>query len=610
MFDDVVSVLFRSGSEGDGDGEVEHEREREGEGHPLLQKCKRLARQVKSKVPNSRSLSRPLQDYMPPRDTCDELVRLYLRTFEAVLRVLHVPSFQRDYLAYWANPQAASESLVLQLLLVMAIGACFYQDVVATEGGTATLHCQATHWIHACYVRLAAPFRKRQLSLRRVQSQCLLVIALQTNTSADGGDLAGSSVAVLVQSAMAVGLHIAPSQLPVNSLEAEIRRRLWATILELVVQSSLDSGIHPVISAEALNCEFPSNLNDAQFCDSTEALPTGHPISTFTQSSIQRALLRSLSIRFRIAEALSRFQGELPYDTALRMGAELTAACRETSKLIDSFLSSPPTVEGARPRAFQIKIQDLLARRFLLLLHAQFAHKATSDVAYHFSRTVCQECSLLLLSPPSSSQNSEPTSRRRSGADDDDGSDGECDAADTDTDTGAGAASWSSLQDYANLQLLSGGLFKNTFLAASLTVCAEILQQLREDSSPATSSLSRRELLQALEHTTHLTRRRVRAGETSVKAAAFFACMHASIGARRALPQRDLVVTDTVRAALTECCAVLEARLRGPIAPGVIYVDVPDVSRVERQLSDSSLSIDGSHTWHTSPWKDDAGFLC
>lgn len=102
-----------------------------------------------------------------PEEICDELVRLYLRTFEAVLRVLHVPCFQREYLQYWSNPQAVSEPVVLQLLLVMAIGTCFYQDAVATEGA-ATLHCQATHWIHACHVRLAAPFRKKDLNLRRV----------------------------------------------------------------------------------------------------------------------------------------------------------------------------------------------------------------------------------------------------------------------------------------------------------------------------------------------------------------------------------------------------------------------------------------------------------
>ncbi|GKT51793.1 transcription factor mlcR [Colletotrichum spaethianum] len=549
-----------------------------------------------------------LREYMPPREVCDELVRLYLRTFESVFRVLHVPCFRRDYLRYWSNPQPASEPLVVQLLLVMAIGTCFYQDAVATDGA-ATLRCQATHWIHACQVRLAAPFRKKHLSLRRVQSQCLLVIALLTNTNAVGGDLAGISVASLVQSAMAVGLHIAPSQLPVSPLEAEVRRRLWVTILELAVQCSLDSGTHPVIPAEALNCEFPSNLNDSQISDSTETLPMGHATSTFTQSSIQCALLRSLPIRRRIAELLSRFQGELSYDTALRMGAELTAACRETSKLIDSFLLSPATANGPRPRAFHIKIQDLLARRFLLLLHAQFAHKATSNVAYHFSRTMCQECALLLLSPPSS-QGGEPTRRRKTGAGDD-GSDDDYngDNAHTDTETNAAAAPWLSLQDFANLQLFGGSVFNNTFLAASLIVCAEVLQQLREDSSPVASSLSRRELLHALEHATSLTRRRVRAGETSVKAAAFFACMHACISARRTLLQHALVVADTVRTALAECCAVLEARLRGPIGSGVVYVDGSATSSVEQQLGDSGPSLDGSDPWDALPWEDDVGFL-
>lgn len=597
----------------------------------------------------TRSFSRPLQEYMPPREICDELVRLYLRTFEAVLRVLHVPNFQRDYLQYWINPQAASESLILQLLLVMAIGTCFYQDTAATEG---TLHRQATHWIQACHLRLAAPFRKKHLNLRGVQSQCLLVIALLTNTNAVGGDLAWISAASLVQNAMAVGLHNPPSQLPVDSLEAEVRRRLWATILELAVQCSLDSGGHPIISARALNYELPSNLNDSQISDSTETLPAGHPMTTFTQSSIQCALLGSLPIRLRIAEALSRSQGELSYDTALRMGAELTAACRETSKLIDSFLSSPLTAaDDARPREFQIKMQDLLTRRFLLLLHAQFAYKAPSDVAYHFSRTVCHECSLLLLSPWSSSaDDAEPLATRRRGSKN-------------------GAAPWSSLQDYASLQLFGDGLFKNTFLVASLIVCGEVLQQLRDDSSPAASSppLARRELLQAVEHAARLARRRVRAGETNAKAAALFACLRARIGAhsvpQQQQPQQRAALAAAMRAVLGECCGVLAARLRGQSGPGlppvgssggsaayatndpggaswlnvapvtttgvgggvgggggssrppVHFPDVlgggfpdlpiggnnrPSASSVERRLSDSSLSFDGSETWHAS----------
>lgn len=541
LFEDINGAVFR------------------GEGHPLLQNCKRLARGLKSKMgPDPLLLSRPLREFMPPREVADRLVQLYLRTFESVLRVLHVPSFQRDYVQYWSNPQAASECLVLQLLLVMAIGTCFYQEPSSPDGadGCPTLHDQSTQWIHIAHIRLAAPFRKKHLDLRGVQTQCLLVLALLTNTNAVGGDLAWISTASLVQSAMAIGLHVGPSQLPVGPLEAEVRRRLWATMLELAVQASLDSGMHPVIAADALDsCELPSNLDDSQFSESTKTLPASQPTTTFTQNSIQCALLRSLPIRLKIAETLSRLRSELPYDSARRMGAELTAALRETSELIDSFLPTPPS-------AFQIQLQDLLVRRFLLILHAQFAHKASSDVNYHFSRTVCLECSLLLLSPA-----------RNGGA-------GEADGGRD------GNAAPSPLDDYTNLRLHGDGLFKNVFLAAALTVCAEILLQLREDSSPAASSLSRRELLQAIEDAAALTRSRILRGETSVKAHVFFACVLAKIGAARRRPslqhkpQTDQAVADAARRTLDGCCAVLEARM-GRMAASGHGLGVPSRPRIE-----------------------------
>ncbi|KND87121.1 Multidrug resistance regulator 1 [Tolypocladium ophioglossoides CBS 100239] len=531
LFEDINSAVFHN------------------EGHPVLQKCKRLARGLKSKMgPDPHLLSRPLREFMPSRDTADRLVQLYLRTFESVHRVLHVPTFQRDYVQYWSNPQAASECSVLQLLLVMAIGTCFYQDPSSSDGadGCPTLHEQSTQWIHIAHIRLAVPFRKKYLDLRGVQAQSLLVLALLTNTNAVGGDLAWITTASLVQSAMAIGLHLGPSQLPVSPLEAEVRRRLWATMLELAVQASLDSGMHPVIAAEALDsCELPSNLDDSQISESTKTLPASQPTSMFTQNSIQCALLRSLPIRLKIAETLSRFRSELPYDSARRMGAELTAALRETSELIDSFLPTPPS-------AFQIQLQDLLVRRFLLILHAQFAYKASSDVNYHFSRTVCLECSLLLLSPRRNSSSNEPRGGRDSNT------------------------TPSSLDDYTNLRVYGDGLFKNVLLAAALTVCAEILLQLHEDSSPAASSLSRRELLQAIEDAATLTRCRILRGETSVKAHVFFACVLAKIGTsrRRASlqhkPQTDQVVADGAKRALDSCFGALEARMGRMVTSGHI----------------------------------------
>ncbi|OGM48041.1 hypothetical protein ABOM_002901 [Aspergillus bombycis] len=594
LFNDIINVISH------------------GEGYSVLQQCKQLAQSLKARsCPTPQLLSRPPQELMPSREVSDRLVQLYLRTFESVLRVLHIPSFQEDYVQYWSNPQAASESLVLQILLVLAIGTCFYQDPLSSEGagGGPTLHDQSTQWIHAAHIRLTAPFRKRHLDLRGVQNQCLLVIALLTNTNAVGGDLASITTASLIQSGMAIGLHLGPSQLPVSPLDAEIRRRLWATMLELAVQASLDSGMPPVISAEAYDsCELPSNLDDSQISESSTSLPASQPMTTFTQSSIQCALLRSLPIRLKIAQTLSRFRTKLLYDAARSMGAELTAALRETSELIDSFVPTPPS-------AFQVQLQDLLARRFLLILHAQFGHKASSDVNYHFSRTVCLDCSLLLLSPSPNSSTNEATGRRD------------------------GNITSSSLNDYTNLRLYGDGLFKNVFLAASLTVCTELLLQLREDSSPAASSLSRRELIQTIEDATSLTRRRILRGETSVKLHAFLACVLAKIGtSKRRLslqhkPPTEQVVANAAKRTLDSCSSILEARLRrmetrphpGPIvnAPLGSHLSFPEltpldtengdglgrrgaVSTILERSSGTSPSLDdGSDAWSFPAWENE-----
>ncbi|KAM5449064.1 hypothetical protein McanCB49686_006876 [Microsporum canis] len=527
-----------------------------GEGHPILQKCKQLGRTLKTTGrPNPKLLSQPLTRFIPSRETADRLVQLYLRTFESVFRVLHVPTFKQEYEQYWDDPQAASESFVLLLLLVMAIGTCFYQDLCLSDGANdgTTLHERSTQWIFAAHMRLVVPFRKRNLNIRGVQLQCLLVLALLTNTSTVGGDLFWITTASLVQSAMAVGLHIKPVEFAIGPLEAEIRRRLWATVLELVVQASLDSGVDPIISAEALeSCELPSNLDDCQISKSTEILPESKPTGCFTQNSIQCALMRSLPIRLKITETLSRFHAKLQYEVARQMGAELTAILRETSDLIDSFTTTQPSV-------FQVQLQDLLARRFLLVLHGQFAHKASSDVNYYYSRTVCLESSQLLLAALHTHGSNKPYG-------------------------GQDANTVPSVQeDCINLLVYGDGIFKNVFLAAVITVCAEYLTQLRDDSSPAASSLSRRELLQSIEDGAALTRRRILMGETSVKAHVFLACVLAKAGGSRrrgqhrgatTRPRVDQVVAETAQRTLDSCYRVLEDRISCTTARGEQGLDL------------------------------------
>src|ERR1700761_6161222 len=63
---------------------------------------------------------------IPPRDICDQFVQFYTRNFESIYRILHMPTFFREYERFWhSEEQPGSSSGVefkLQLAIVAVIG--------------------------------------------------------------------------------------------------------------------------------------------------------------------------------------------------------------------------------------------------------------------------------------------------------------------------------------------------------------------------------------------------------------------------------------------------------------------------------------------------------
>ncbi|QSS61141.1 hypothetical protein I7I51_03313 [Histoplasma capsulatum] len=254
----------------------------------MMVRCKTLARAAKIRRP-IRQLDYPdLKDLVPLRETADELVTGYLRTFESVYRILHVPTFQQEYLQFWNSPQSASQSFVVRLLLVMAIGTCFYQR----PGSSIAPRTMAAPWVYAAQAWLGAPSEKSLVNIAAVQVHCLLLLARQ-NCAIDG-DLAWISAGSLLRVAMYVGLHRDPQYLPkMPVFQAELRRRLWATILEILLQSSMDAGGSPLVSLDDYDCEPPSNINDQDMSpDESTAVP--YVTERFTNTSVQIALIKFL----------------------------------------------------------------------------------------------------------------------------------------------------------------------------------------------------------------------------------------------------------------------------------------------------------------------------
>ena len=496
--------------------------------YSLLEDCKRMARTAKSKRSAHQSFPSDPKDYVPPKDTADKLVHLYLRTFESVYRILHIPTFQKEYEQYWHNPQTASTAFIMKLLLVMAIGTCFYQD----PRDPGSLHSACSRWIYAAQSWMSSSNEKSRLNLNGLQIHCLLLIARQNN--AIDGDLTWISAGSLIRMAMIMGLHRDPSNCPGLSLfQSELRRRLWFTVLEISVQSCLDSGMPPLISYQDFDCQPPSNVDDLRIDETVRTPPVPKPMGKFTQTSIQIALSKSLPLRLEVVKYINHFLSEASYDETLRLDAELTAACRSNSLLLQSFMLSPPSTDQDRPTTFQTKFLDLFTRRFLLSLHRPYAVKAATNHMYHFSRKVCLETSLLLLSYYSPSPHLFDTGTKE--------------------------------DDYTRLTILGGGMFKGLFLHANTIVCLELINQLQEDTSPfhnvSIQSQSRKQMRNALENSLDLATRRIEAGETNVKGHLFISCALDQIDALEMGATTEQGILDAALKSVKTCHGLLRARL-------------------------------------------------
>ena len=361
--------------------------------------------------------SEPLK-LLPPRSDCEKLIHSYLDTYESVTRILHVPHFLSSFDSVWGHPEVTDDYFLYQLLLVIAIGASFPDESSPESSNSAQSalsgnrkkdrwRSRTLSWIVTAQDWLTQQVSiDPRTSLNTLQICCLLFLARKSN-QAPGNDPFWLADDILVRKAMSLGLHREPSVFcPLATpYEAEMRRRLWCTILEISLQGSLTSGLPPVVCREAYDCRPPSNLEDSVIGKEVQSSATESSI--FTQSTISCLLAKSHGIRLRILNIFNAPSGEPVYEKALELAAELTVMCEANLRTLKSFqAAAAATSSTVRPTNFQIKLLDLCTRRFVVLLHSPFAERARLSPSYYYSRKMRMEtCAHLLQYPLTESYN-------------------------------------------------------------------------------------------------------------------------------------------------------------------------------------------------------------
>lgn len=267
------------------------------------------------------------------------LTDMYWEYFEHHYRIFHKSTFSRTLENFTSCPEEMrAESFprfIPQLLLVLLLGSSlddsdsFVQETAASIRAPQCIIDIVEAWLEK------KPWKART-ERSYFRTQCLLLLAQQIH-QAPKQKLANYSGS-LVRSAMLAGLHQDPSQFQSMSIfQGEMRRKLWATIVELDLQVSTFCGCPSMARKENYNVQVPSNMDDFELVEDMKAL-TSHPTHVLTQASCQIALARSLPSRLEALELTQNINTDKDYSQALKLGKRIELfidqlpACLQPSK--------------------------------------------------------------------------------------------------------------------------------------------------------------------------------------------------------------------------------------------------------------------------------------
>jgi hypothetical protein len=288
-----------------------------------------------------------------------------------------------------------------------------------------------------------------------------------------------------------------------------MRRRLWNTILEITLQSSLTSGGPPFVSLDDFDTEPPGNFDDDQLLAEDQE---PKPDDEFTQVSVAIALRKTFPARLAVTKFLNEVVVHGTYEATLQLDAGLRASFKALCRTLQGYNSSiTPSLSR-----FTERIVDFLMHRYLLSLHIPFFGPALHETAYAFSRKVVLETSLKVwcAAYPSSEI---MAARSRSS-----------------TDTVP-----SDRDDFVRLTTLGSGPLRTAAFQAALFIAAELRTQLQEDDSLGPVPL-RQDLFSVLEDAKTWCIRCIELGETNVKGYMFLSLVVAYMrGLMQGLPKDE-----------------------------------------------------------------------
>ncbi|EXU99401.1 Zn(2)-Cys(6) zinc finger domain protein [Metarhizium robertsii] len=333
-----------------------------------------------------------LVNLVPQQEVVDVLVQAYLDYVEVTHRVLHIPSFYRQYNRYWETSEETSENFLVQLCLIMAIASATRHEAATLVASPEPIE-MAKKWIQAAEIWLNSQHTTSVESLPSLQTQCLLLIAKRANYIHETGLWA--STGTLIRWAMAAGYHreVGP-EAPISPFHREMRRRLWATITELDLLAAMERGMPPSIRQDEFNTRAPANENEEVLTPSSTQEVTSQPLCSWTSSSFQVLLRQSYATRSEICAMVNGCQNNAEMDRILAFADSLTQSLQKVPGWSKSHVGTPK-------HSVMVHLEILLSiilNQYLLLVHVPAAIQTPPTATSAVCRRARLDTAVMILS--------------------------------------------------------------------------------------------------------------------------------------------------------------------------------------------------------------------
>lgn len=189
---------------------------------------------------------------IPPKPVCDSLLLSFLLGVRPIYPLIHLPTFDSDYNAFWHWYQNLDTALPAKKLIDDPTFLCLLFNILYCGAATASSEFWAAGAL--CNVKrglvLEQLMNASSASLRLVQHLRFptfntLVASLLMHSclrkECESNDHSGF-VGAMVRISQTMGLHLEASQLGLDAVSCEMRRRVWWHVLWLDLQHSIFTG--------------------------------------------------------------------------------------------------------------------------------------------------------------------------------------------------------------------------------------------------------------------------------------------------------------------------------------------------------------------------------